>query len=321
MTGIPASTRTDSHARSEHTRTSSPTAGDSPRRSTPDTPFHENGGASAVPAPSRAVAADGGGQRSPQRHDTPRQGLDGDLDPQLEAGQAGRHHRTEALASTSMTSSSSPVRDTRTSASSLPWGVRISESADPPTPMAATSWDSWPWRNSTASAPHTRSTSRPIGTSPTPAAQGSVVLVEARDAVAARSLRSSPGPARRRAVRRAPRPGGRPPCSGTRGPLRPDRCRPRSRPPPAPRPVRRESPPSCGWRWRCRGCPRSRRTPPRRRRRPRLVGSSSSMICMARTLGAPDSVPAGIVARRTSMGPLPGARRPDTCDVRCITWL
>ena len=45
------------------------------------------------------------------------------------------------------------------------------------------------------------------------------------------------------------------------------------------------------------------------------------MICMARTLGAPDSVPAGMVARRTSMGPLPGASRPDTWDVRCITWL
>ena len=45
------------------------------------------------------------------------------------------------------------------------------------------------------------------------------------------------------------------------------------------------------------------------------------MISMARTLGAPDTVPAGRVARSTSIGPLPGASRPDTCDVRCITWL
>ncbi len=45
------------------------------------------------------------------------------------------------------------------------------------------------------------------------------------------------------------------------------------------------------------------------------------MISMARTFGAPDSVPAGSVARRTSMGPLPGAREPDTWDVRCMMWL
>ena len=34
-----------------------------------------------------------------------------------------------------------------------------------------------------------------------------------------------------------------------------------------------------------------------------------------------DTVPAGMVARRTSMGPLPSVSRPETCDVRCITWL
>ncbi len=45
------------------------------------------------------------------------------------------------------------------------------------------------------------------------------------------------------------------------------------------------------------------------------------MISMARTLGAPDTVPAGSVARRTSMGVRPSASFPDTCEVRCITWL
>ena len=34
------------------------------------------------------------------------------------------------------------------------------------------------------------------------------------------------------------------------------------------------------------------------------------MISMARTLGAPDRVPAGSVARNTSMGPFPGASAP-----------
>ena len=45
------------------------------------------------------------------------------------------------------------------------------------------------------------------------------------------------------------------------------------------------------------------------------------MISMARTFGAPDTVPAGSVARSTSIGPFPGASSPDTCEVRCITWL
>ena len=45
------------------------------------------------------------------------------------------------------------------------------------------------------------------------------------------------------------------------------------------------------------------------------------MISMARTLGAPDTVPAGNVARSTSTGPCPGRSSPDTCDVMCITWL
>ena len=45
------------------------------------------------------------------------------------------------------------------------------------------------------------------------------------------------------------------------------------------------------------------------------------MISIARTFGAPDTVPAGSVARSTSMGVLPVASRPDTCEVRCMTWL
>ena len=45
------------------------------------------------------------------------------------------------------------------------------------------------------------------------------------------------------------------------------------------------------------------------------------MISIARTLGAPDTVPAGKVARSTSMALRPAANSPDTCDVRCMTWL
>ena len=45
------------------------------------------------------------------------------------------------------------------------------------------------------------------------------------------------------------------------------------------------------------------------------------MISMARTLGAPDTVPAGSVARSTSTGDRSGASFPDTWEVRCITWL
>ena len=46
------------------------------------------------------------------------------------------------------------------------------------------------------------------------------------------------------------------------------------------------------------------------------------MISMARTFGAPDTVPAGSVARSTSIGVRARRRSsPDTCDVRCITWL
>ena len=45
------------------------------------------------------------------------------------------------------------------------------------------------------------------------------------------------------------------------------------------------------------------------------------MISIARTFGAPLTVPAGRVARNTSIGPSPSRRSPDTCEVRCITWL
>ena len=54
---------------------------------------------------------------------------------------------------------------------------------------------------------------------------------------------------------------------------------------------------------------------------PRRTGSSESIICMARTFGAPLTVPAGSVARSTSIGPRPSRNSPDTCEVRCITWL
>ena len=33
------------------------------------------------------------------------------------------------------------------------------------------------------------------------------------------------------------------------------------------------------------------------------------------------TVPAGSVARNTSIGPSPSRRSPDTCEVRCMTWL
>ena len=45
------------------------------------------------------------------------------------------------------------------------------------------------------------------------------------------------------------------------------------------------------------------------------------MISMARTFGAPETVPAGNVALRTSIGVRPSARSPETWLVRCITWL
>ena len=45
------------------------------------------------------------------------------------------------------------------------------------------------------------------------------------------------------------------------------------------------------------------------------------MISIARTFGAPETVPAGSVAFSTSTGPSPSRSWPDTSEVRCMTWL
>ena len=45
------------------------------------------------------------------------------------------------------------------------------------------------------------------------------------------------------------------------------------------------------------------------------------MISIARTLGAPERVPAGKVARSASEPRRPAARRPTTELSMCITWL
>src|SRR4030095_10345930 len=52
---------------------------------------------------------------------------------------------------------------------------------------------------------------------------------------------------------------------------------------------------------------------------PRRTGSSSSMISMARILGAPLRVPAGNVARKASKQSRSSASWPRTFDTRCIT--
>ena len=52
---------------------------------------------------------------------------------------------------------------------------------------------------------------------------------------------------------------------------------------------------------------------------PRAVGSSSSMISMARILGAPETVPAGKHAPRTSSADSPTLTRPSTWLHRCMT--
>ena len=54
---------------------------------------------------------------------------------------------------------------------------------------------------------------------------------------------------------------------------------------------------------------------------PRRTGSSSSMIWIARTFGAPLTVPTGSVARRASQQSSPARRRPVTVELMCITWL
>ena len=54
-------------------------------------------------------------------------------------------------------------------------------------------------------------------------------------------------------------------------------------------------------------------------RAPRLTGSSSSMISIARTFGAPDRVPAGNVARNRSSQSRPARSLPVTWDTMCMT--
>jgi hypothetical protein len=54
---------------------------------------------------------------------------------------------------------------------------------------------------------------------------------------------------------------------------------------------------------------------------PRLSFSNSSMICMARTFGAPETVPAGKPATRASSASKDGSSRPSTFETMCITWL
>ena len=45
------------------------------------------------------------------------------------------------------------------------------------------------------------------------------------------------------------------------------------------------------------------------------------MICMARGLGAPESVPAGKQAVSASKAVRPSASRPVTVETMCMTWL
>ena len=52
---------------------------------------------------------------------------------------------------------------------------------------------------------------------------------------------------------------------------------------------------------------------------PRLTFSSSSMICMARTLGAPLMVPTGKAARSASQQSSPSRITPVTVEEMCMT--
>ena len=45
------------------------------------------------------------------------------------------------------------------------------------------------------------------------------------------------------------------------------------------------------------------------------------MICIARTFGAPDSVPAGSTERSASSALTPSRSAPMTLETMCITWL
>ena len=52
---------------------------------------------------------------------------------------------------------------------------------------------------------------------------------------------------------------------------------------------------------------------------PRRVVSNSSTISIARTFGAPLTVPCGKVALNTSTAPTPSLSRPDTPETMCMT--
>ena len=106
--------------------------------------------------------------------------------------------------------------------------------------------------------------------------------------------------------------------TGTRGARPPDRSLPRSPRPPAGarrRPAGRAS----GSRCTCPACRPAAHTRPRRRTVPRLCPSSSETICIARTFGAPETVPAGKHARRRSNGVTPSRSSPVTSETRCVT--
>src|SRR5439155_352955 len=53
---------------------------------------------------------------------------------------------------------------------------------------------------------------------------------------------------------------------------------------------------------------------------PRRYPSSSEISCIARTFGAPETVPAGKHARRRSNGVTPSRSSPATSETRCVTW-
>ena len=158
------------------------------------------------------------------------------------------------------------------------------------------------WRNENASGPVTSTSPRSERSTTRRSRARSCELVDCSHRVPRVSRRGPSGA----------RPRGRRGCREQRPRLvaafqvlvgrRPSRRR--SRPRPARSPGRRARP-SCGSRWRCRGCRRSRRSRRRPAYGPRLVGSSSSMISIARTLGAPLTVPAGNVARSTSTAVVP----------------
>src|SRR5205807_7539160 len=65
--------------------------------------------------------------------------------------------------------------------------------------------------------------------------------------------------------------------------------------------------------------PESERYPMEPQYAARWVGSSSAMICIARTLGAPVTEPPGNAARRRSRASYPDASSPTTVETRCCT--